>query len=191
MSTITRPEVVERIEETLTKLDPEIRKLARRWTGDCPDAWEDLAQELRLAVYQKLKEQPDSPRSHLFQVAKRKIIDYRRKGSSVDGRLYLDFRRQFVWALVSLDAPDAVVAERSNLHFKPHQLRPVEDLALILVAYGDLMGRLTKQQRQYLSLKLQGFNGRQADRLLGLSEHKGQRVRREVQEEAANILLAP
>ena len=190
MPTIAAAELLEHIEATLTELDADIKNLAKRWTGDCPDAWEDLAQEVRLAIYQKLKEQPGSPRNHLFQVAKRTILDYRRKGKSVDGRLYKAFRRLFVWPLVSLDAPDAVVADRSNLYFKPHQLRPVEDLALTLAAYGELTDRLTEQQRRYLSLRLQGFNGRQAGRLLGLSEHKGQRVRREIQEEAAKTLVA-
>jgi len=182
--------VLETIEDTLTNLDPEIQKLAKRWTGDCPDNWEDLAQEVRLAVYQKLKEQPDSPRNHLFQVAKRTIMDYRRRGKSVDGRLYKTFRRQFVWILASLDAPDAVVADRSNLYFKPHQLRPVEDLALTLVAYAELKGRLTAQQGQYLSLKLQGYNGREANVLLGLTRGQGERLRDEIREEAGNVLLA-
>jgi len=192
MSTTTHPdpsaEGLETIDETLTKLDPEIRDLAKHWSRDCPDTWEDLAQEVRLAVYQKLKEQPDSPHNHLFQVAKRTIVDYRRKGKSVDGRLYKTFKRQFVWLLVSLDAPDAVVADRSNLYFKPHQLRPVEDLAVTLVAYEELKGRLTEQQGRYLSLKLQGFKCREADRLLGVIRQQGERLRREIKEEAGNVL---
>jgi hypothetical protein len=108
----------------------------------------------------------------------------------VDGRLYKTFRRQFVWALVSLDAPEAVVADRSNLYFKPHQLRPVEDLAVTRVAYEELRGRLTEQQRQYLALRLQGYKGREAEELLGLSHRRGACLRDEVREEARNVLLA-
>ena len=110
-------------------------------------------------------------------------------GKSVDGKLDKTYKRQRVWPLVSLDAPDAVVAARSNLYFKPHQLRPVEDLALTLVAYGELMERLTEQQGRCLSLKLLGFNCRAADRLLGVSRQQGERLRREIKEEAGKILL--
>jgi DNA-directed RNA polymerase specialized sigma24 family protein len=178
------------IEETLTKLDPEIQKLAKRWARDCPDAWEDLAQEARLAVYLELKAKPASPRTHLFRQAKHKILNYRKLGKSVDGKLDKTYGRQRVWPLVSLDAPDAVVADRSNLYFKPHQLKPVEDLALTLVAYAELKGRLTAQQGQYLSLKLQGYNAREADVLLRVTRGQGQRLRDEIKEEAGKTLLA-
>ena len=190
MSTITRPEVLETLEETLTKLDPDIQNLAKRWARDCPDVWEDLAQEVRVAVYLELKQNPACPRKHLFRRAKHEILDYRKKGKSVDGKLDKTYGRQRVWPLVSLDAPDAVVADRSNLYFKPHQLRPVEDLALTLAAYGELMGRLTEQQRRYLSLKLQGYNGRGADVVLGLTEYQGSLLRDQIREEAGNVLLA-
>jgi len=188
MSSTTHPEVLETIEETLTKLDPEIRLLARHWSRECPGDWEDLAQEARVAIYLELKENPASPRTHLFHAAKCQILVYSSKGKSVDGRLRPDFRRKRVWAVVNLDAP-YIVADRSNLYFKPHQLRPVEDLALTLVAYGELMERLTEQQGQYLCLKLQGHYSRAVDRLLGVSKQQGQRLRREIKEEAAEILL--
>jgi DNA-directed RNA polymerase specialized sigma24 family protein len=190
MSTITRPEVLDTIEETLTKLDPEIQKLAKRWSRDCPDVWEDLAQVARVAVYLELKAKPASPRTHLFRQAKHEILNYRKLGKSVDGKLDKTYRRQFVWALASLDAPDAVVADRSNLYFKPHQLRPVEDLALTLVAYGELRARLTAQQGQYLSLRLQGYSVREADVLLRVTRGQGGRLRDEIREEAGNVLLA-
>ena len=190
MPNITRPEVLETIEETLTKLDPDIQKLAKHWSRERPDAWEDLAQEVRVAIYLELKAKPASPRTHLFHEAKYKILTYRTKGSSVDGRLHPGFRGHRVYAVVSLAAPDAVVGARSNLYFKPHQLRPVEDLALTLVAYGELMRRLTKQQRQYLSLKLQGFNRRQTDKLLGVTAWRGTCLRDEIRKAAGEILLA-
>ena len=184
MSTITP------IEETLTKLDPDIQKLAKRWARDCPDAWEDLAQEARVAVYLELKAKPASPRTHLFRRAKHEILDYRKLGKSVDGKLDKTYGRQRVWPLVSLDAPDAVVADRSNLYFKPHQLKPVEDLALTLVAYGELIGRLTEQQGHYLSLRLQGYNCRGADVVLGLTAYQGSLLRDAIREEAEKTLLA-
>lgn len=182
---------MESVDETLTELDPDIQNLAKRWARDCPDAWEDLAQEARLAIYLELKEKPACPRNHLFRRAKHEILDYRKKGKSVDGKLDKTYKRKHIWGLASLDAdPVVVVAASSNLYFKPHQLRPVEDLALTRVAYAELRSRLTEQQRQYLSLRLQGYNRREADVLLGLSPRQGERLRDEIRKEAGNTLPA-
>mgnify|MGYP001595764287 FL=1 len=191
MPTITLPEVQGTIEEILTELDAAIQKLAKRWARDCPHDWEDLAQEARLAIYRVLKENPACPCGYLFQVAKHEVLDYRRKGKSVDGKLDKTYGRQFLWALVRRDAPGVVPADDSSLHFKPHQLRPVEDLALTLAAYGELRGRLTEQQARYLSLRLQGYLHREIGLLLGLSRQQGERVTREIKKEAAKTLLAP
>jgi DNA-directed RNA polymerase specialized sigma24 family protein len=199
MCTLARPEVLETIEETLTKLDPEIQKLAKHWSRDCPDNWEDLAQIARVAIYLELKAKPASPRTHLFRQAKHEILDYRKMGKSVDGKLDKTYKRRHIWEMISLDAegsafigadPVVVVVERSNLYFKPHQLRPVEDLALTRVAYEELRGRLTEQQRQYLALRLQGYKQREADVLLGLSPRRGACLRDEVKKEAGNVLLS-
>ena len=109
----------------------------------------------------------------------------------MDGKLHRTHRRSHVWELVSLDAnPAEMLVENSSLYFMPHQPRPVEDLALTRVAYGELSGRLTEQQRRYLRLRLQGYLCQEADRLLGLSRTQGERVRGEVQREAAKTLVA-
>ncbi len=186
---VTHPELLEKIAERLQELEPDIKRMARRWARDCPDDWEDLAQEARLAIHQQLEEQPDTPRNHLFQVAKRGIVDYRKRGKSVDGKLYRTYKRRVVWALVSLDAPDVVPAEYSGLYFRPHQLRPVEDLALEQVAYETMMRRLTEQQARYLSLRLQGYSGRQVDALMGVTQWGGRLLREAIQRQAQDILL--
>ncbi len=184
MPTITPPELMEKIAERIQELERDIQKLAWRWSRDCPNDCDDLAQEVRLAIYHKLVEAPDSPRTHLFREAKQAILDYRRKGKSVDGRLHRGFRRQVVWRLVSLDEPDVVPAEYSGLYFRPHQLRPVEDLALAKVAFETMMERLNEQQGQYLSLMLQGHNGLEVNALMGLTQWGGERLRKEVKLQA-------
>jgi DNA-directed RNA polymerase specialized sigma24 family protein len=142
------------IAERLQELEADIQRMARRWARDCPDDWEDLAQEARLAIYQQLKQDPETPRSHLMQHAKSQIVDYRELGKSVDGKLDRTYHRTTVWRLASLDAsPEVVGAEYSGLYFRSHRLRPVEDLALDRVTYGELRQRLTGQQAQYLSLR--------------------------------------
>ena len=180
---IISPELLKMIEERLAALDPDIRALARTWSRDHPDAREDLAQEVRLAIHRELLANPDSPRNHLFQRARHVIIDYRKRGKSVDGKLNRTHRRRQVWKLASLDADPGVARAVQS-----RQLRPVEDLALARVAYGELRERLTEQQAQYLGLRLQGYTGREVDCLLGLSKQQGLLLRRKIQEAAQECL---
>ena len=180
---MTSPELLKMIEERLAALDPDIRALARTWSRDHPDAREDLAQEVRLAIHRELLANPNSPRNHLFQRARHIIIDYRKRGKSVDGKLNRTHRRNQVWRLASLDAdPGAARAVQSR------QPRPVEDLALARVAYGELRERLTEQQAQYLALRLQGYPGTEVDCLLGLSKKQGFLLRRKIKEAAQECL---
>ena len=143
--------LLERIEQRLDDLDKGIQSMARTWARDDPDVWEDLAQEGRLAIYQELKENPESPSAHLFQRAKHVILDYRKKGKSVDGKLFRTFGRPRVWMLTSIDANPKVL-----LVFRSRWANPVQDQALARVTYGELRERLTGQQAQYLTLLIQG-----------------------------------
>ncbi len=180
---ITSPELLKRIEERLEDLDKGIKALARTWARDNPDVWEDLAQEARLAIYLELKENPESPRTHLFQRARHVILDYRKKGRSVDGKLHRTFGRPHVWMLASLDGgPRAPLAIRSG------QASPVEDLALARVVYGELRERLSGQQPQYLALRIQGYQGREVDYLLGLTKKQGFYLRKKIKEAAQECL---
>ena len=180
---------LEKIEGRIQELEPDIERMAHRWSMDHPDDWEDAAQEIRLAMYHKLKDEPDCPRNYLFQVAKRAMIDHRRKGKSVDGKLYRDYGRRIVWLLVTLDAdPEVVPAEYSGLYVRPHQLRPVEDLALAEVVYGELVARLTRPQAQYLALRLQGLSFREVHALMGMTEWQGRGVRAGIKKQAREVL---
>ena len=189
---VALPEVeaqLDKIRARIQEVDGEIQMLARRWAWNCPGDWEDLAQEARCAIYQQLKQDPACPRSYLFQHAKQAILDYRKKGASVDGKLDPTYHRTKVWRLATLDAgPGAELDNNGSLYFKPHQLRPVEELALARVAGGALMGRLNGQQARYLCLRLQGYTWREADELLGLSPRKGRWVREAIKEQAMGIL---
>ena len=179
---------LEGIEGRIQELEPEIERMAHRWSRDFPDDWEDLAQEIRLAMYHKLKHEPDSPRNFLFQMAKRAMIDHRRKGKSVDGKLYRDYGRRIVWLLVTLDGgPEVVPAEYSGLYVRPHQLRPVEDLALTEVLYEELVGKLTGPQARYLALRLQGLSHREVHALMDMTEWQGRGLRREIKKQATEI----
>ncbi len=173
-----------RIEERLEELDKGIKTLARTWARDDPDVWEDLAQEARIAVYLELKENPESPDAYLSQRAKHVILDYRKKGKSVYGKLFRTFGRPRVWLLTSLDAnPNVPPVVRSR------RLNPVEDQALARVAYGELRDRLTQQQAQYLALRLQGYQGKEVDFLLGLTKKQGFYLRKKIKRVAQECLM--
>ena len=93
--------------------------------------------------------------------------------------------------LASLDAaPEVVGAEYTGLYFRSHRLRPVEDLALDRVTYGELRRRLTGQQAQYLSLRLQGYTSREITAIMGVTRWEGARLRQEIKRQAADISLA-
>ncbi len=146
---------------------------------DDPDAWEDLAQEARLAIYLELKEDPESPCAHLFQRAKHVILDYRKRGKSVDGKLHRTFGRPRVWRLASLDANPKILPV-----FRSRWANPVEDLALARVAYGELKERLTGQEAQYLALQIQGYQGKEVNCLLGLTRKQGEYLRKKIRKAA-------
>ena len=183
------PPYTDAIGAILEALEPEIKKLAMRWSKDSPDDWEDLAQEARLAIYQELKDKPDSPRTHLFRRAKHEILDARKKGKSVDGRRHKTFKRSFVWALVSLDVDlDGALTAEASLYFHTWQTSPVEDMAITKVVCGELQRLLTTIEDSYLSLMLQGYRHLEANALLGLNAVEGYGVRRSIREKARDIL---
>ena len=180
-----------KIAERLQELEPDIKRMARRWSWNCPDDREDLAQEARLAIYQQLKQDPETPRSHLMQHAKNGILHYRQRGRSVDGKLYPTARRSHVWEIVSLDAdPGMELIDDGSPYFRAHQLRPVEDLALDRETYKEITRRLSEQQAQYLALKLQGYASRQIVELMGMTQWGGHCLRQQIRRQAGDLLLA-
>ena len=184
------PSYPDGIEAILEALEPDIKKLAMRWSKDSLDDWEDMAQEARLAIYQELRNRPDSPRAHLLQRAKLDILRSRKLGKSVDGKRNKTYNRKFVWALASLDVDldDAFSAEAS-LYFRTWQASPVEDLAIPRLGCGELRKRLTTTEAAYLSLKLQGYRRSEATALLGLTFGQGRTVHEHICKKAKDILM--
>jgi hypothetical protein len=91
--------------------------------------------------------------------------------------------------MVSLDAdPGVELANNNSLYFRSHQLRPVEDLVLDKVAWGELRRRLTGQQARYLSLRLRGYSVREVNALMGVNQWGGTCLREEIKRQARDIL---
>jgi len=169
-------------------LDSDIRKLARHWSRDNPDEWEDLAQEARLDISLELRYNPNAPRTYLFRRAKHEILDYRKRGKSVDGKLDQTYKRQHVWDLVSLSRdPKHVFADGNSPCFRRYQRHPVEEEALGRLAYQELREMLTQVEDSYLSLRLQGYSRTESTSILGLRPYQSRRVVSSIRVKARSV----
>lgn len=158
----------ERMEQLLRELEPLARSLARRWANGAPDAVDDLAQIAWVAIWQMLEEHPDAPRSHLARRAAGRILNERRRGTSVDRRLNPARGRSKAWAVESLeDAGDAL--DRSHPGRHDPWSSPTEEDAVGRLFYQELRRTLSPKEDIYLSLLLMGFQHRDIGRLLELN----------------------
>lgn len=175
-------------EQVLQELDSDIRRLAKHWSRDNPDEWEDLAQEARLAVALELRYNRDAPRTYLFRRAKHEILDYRKRGKSVDSKLDKTYKRQHVWDLVRLNThPTQVFIDNGSLYFRRHQPSSVEDEAVGRLAYQELRDILTPVEDSYLSLGLQGYSRTEATALLGLRPYQSRKVLSSIRVKARSV----
>jgi DNA-directed RNA polymerase specialized sigma24 family protein len=179
----------------LEQLEPNIRRLARRWSRGCVAYQEDLAQLARLAMWLMLKERPDAPVPHLIHRAKQEILDEKKLGRSVDGRLDPVTRRAFRWLIVSLDAPrlDGQEPLADTLASGPvhaHNLweSPVEEEALGRILYQTLRDLLTPREDALLALLLLGYQHKEAGALLSLTKQQVHRTHQSIQRKAVVLL---
>ncbi|MDP3065063.1 MAG: sigma factor [Chloroflexota bacterium] len=189
MATIQEPQA------RLEQLEPDIKRLARRWCRDRPAAAEDLAQVARLAMWLMLKERPDAPVSHLMCKAKEDILDERKRGHSVDGRLDPVTRRSFRWLIESLDAPRldgqeplADALESGPVHAHNPWESPVEAEAVGRVLYHTLREDLTPREDALLTLLLIGYGPKGAGALLELTKQQAFRSQQAIQRKAIAVL---
>ncbi|MDP3063818.1 MAG: sigma factor [Chloroflexota bacterium] len=182
---------------TLEQMEPDVRRLAQRFTRDRPDAQEDLAQVARLAMWQELCRRPDAPEPLLVRVAERAMIGEGRQGHSVDGRLFLSARRAHTWTLQSMDAPQREsqapltdVLASGPVHAHNLWESPTEADAMGRVLYEMLREMLTPQEDAVLTLLLVGYWNREIERQLDLTEKQVRRARSSLQRQVAMLVEA-
>ena len=133
---------------------------------------EDLAQEGREGVIKHLREYPDCPTSHLIVKARDAIFDYRRRGSSVDGKLYPNGRTKH-YQISSLEEPtakdDYPRGEFIGDPQKPRRL--TEERACTNILYDCLRDSLSGVENQVLTLRLSGHSWREIGEIV--SKNKG------------------
>ena len=91
MTTITRPQEEVKTNgantdgaELLERYQPLVLKTAAKWSRYHPDRWEDLQQEIALALWQVLQKRPDAPINYLVPVANNAASKYLSRGTSID-----------------------------------------------------------------------------------------------------------
>lgn len=190
-TTLERLDTLTRLEE----MEPHIRRLARRWARDKPDAADDLAQVARVAVWEELRRQPDAPDRHLLAEAKEAISDERKRGSSVDGRLNPTTRRKRRYLTESMDAPrprdlPPISETLASGPVRAHNLweSPTEGEAMGHLLYEALQPELTETQNALLALILAGYQCQDAGRLLGMDKKRANIVRVGIQRTAVDVL---
>lgn len=89
--------------DRLEKIEKYIGYQAFYFADGDPMTREDLAQEARLAIIQRLRK-GDYPNTYLRKVVKGAMIQYLRRGNSID-RHWPHYNRQHTYSMTSLDKP--------------------------------------------------------------------------------------
>jgi len=136
---------------------------------------EDLAQQAREAVIRRLRQTPDCPYSHLVNKARDAILNYRKKGHSVDRPYQGKRARQY--QITSLDqsincrvnpsARATLLGEYFNHPTQPKRL--TEERAITRVLFDTVRDHLSSRENSILTLRLNGFSWREIRLALNLS----------------------
>lgn len=172
----------------LAEVEHIVQKMARKFSEDNPLVIEDLAQEAREAIIRKLRENPDCPTSHLVTKITGAIINYRRAGTSVDGKLNAHYFRPKPYRIVSIEGPaigentaptrTSLLSDRISDPYQP--LRRTEQQALTNVMFAGLKDRLSPRDHLALTLRLQGITWKETGRRLKLSPYYLAKTRKRI-----------
>jgi len=131
---------------------------------------EDLAQEGREAAIRLLRAEPNCPASHLVVKAKDAISKYRKRGSSVDGKLDARSRSKH-YHILSVEEPIVDDGQsREEVIADPQcPSRPTEEEACINILFASLRDNLSAGENQLLTLRLETprHSARRSDGLAG------------------------
>ena len=153
---------------------------------------EDLAQEGRQAAIRHLRQVPDCPESHLVVQARSAIYHYRRRGSSVDGKLD-DRARLRHYQVFSLEEPIA-----DNGRLKEEAIgdpqgprRPTEEQACVNILFASLRDSLSAEENQVLSLRLMDIPWQRVAEIQGLGAREISQIRGRIATSAWMIWSLP
>jgi hypothetical protein len=169
-----------------------IERKSKQFSIGDPMLAEDLAQEGREAVIRRLRQVPDCPESHLVVQARSAIYHYRRKGSSVDGKLDARSRLRH-YQVFSLEEP---IADNGRLQKEvigdpQGSRRPTEEQACANILFASLRDSLTAQENQVLALRLSGTPWKRVGEILNQGAREMSHVRGRIATAVCMVLDLP
>lgn len=178
----------------LNAVDGFIRAFAWRFSNGDLMLAEDLQQEARMAAYKRLQEAPDCPESHLVVKAKDAIYKYRRRGSSVDGKLNPS-GRSLDYSLTSLqESIDGNKGEdrKEEIIGDPRQgRRPTEVVAITITLLDLFRGGLSVDENRAFAFRLAEIPWEEIEEILDQPEHEVYRIQTGIEEKALAIWERP
>jgi len=153
---------------------------------------EDLEQEAREATLRRLQEDPNCTESHLVVKAKEAIYKYRRRGSSVDGKLYPEGRDRHYRMISLQEAIDDEGDLKEEFIGDPRAgRRPTEQHACIIVLFDDFRGRLSAEEERVFTLRLTDTSWEEIGGILDQGEEKIYQIREGIEGKALMIWERP
>ena len=142
---------------------------------------EDLAQEGREAAIRRLRAEPNCPTSHLVVKAKYAISHYRKRGSSVDGKLDARSRNKHyhILSLEELVFDDGLLREEA-ISDPRGPIRPTEEEACINILFANLREGSSAEENQGLTLRLMGIPWQKVGEILGEGAKEISKMRKRI-----------
>ena len=153
-------------EERINTLAPYIRYKS--------DGNEDLMQEGNIGIYQVLSHHPNANNSFLKLQAKWRMISFLRRGRSVDNGFYKRKHLQILhYNQRSFD--EGIVSTT----FDNNRL-PVDEVVINKICLDNLIGSLTKIEKNFIEGKLKGWNNSKINKVLRIPFTKMKEIKRQI-----------
>lgn len=169
-----------------------VRGWAYRFANGDPMLAEDLMQEARVAVSDRLQEDPECPESHLMVKIKEAIYKYRRRGSSVDGKLNPNGRDRHYYTF-SLQEP---ISDENDLKEEivggsRQGKRPTETQAVTSALIAQLRESLSTDEDRVFALRLTETSWGEIGEILDQAERDVYQIRIRIERKALTIWERP
>jgi len=138
------------------------------------DGNEDLMQEGNIGVYQVLRQHPHANNSFLKRQAKWRMISFLRRGRSVDNGFYKRKHLQILhYNQLSFD--EGILSTTFD-----NTRLPVDEVVINKICLDNLIGSLTKIEKNFIEGKLKGWNNSKINKVLRIPFTKMKEIKREI-----------
>jgi DNA-directed RNA polymerase specialized sigma subunit len=176
----------------LNQVEGSIKGRAKQFSAGDLMLVEDLAQEGREAAIRLLRAEPNRPASHLVVKAKDAISQYRRRGSSVDGKLDARSRTKH-YHILSLEQLvfDNGRPREEAISDPQGPSRPTEEEACINILFASLRDSLSAEENQVLTLRLMDIPWQRVGEILDQEPREISKMRKRIATAACMVWGPP